>query len=291
MRRLDTIVSAVSLAAVSIGLAFLSPPHITSDHQRTGSNTVSSGDMSSGLMGLETPNDTAPELMGVISNRVAGAIEDVKIWFEKLDGTKLLTPGGACPVSALSTGSPQVAPATLASNSGGVSTFNLAAPIPTAAGSGHSYSAQVDSFQEPANYKIKMAFSLTKAAQSKHFEALGDHDFTLVDNSKPIDGVAPTIRDGVAIMIRNVDGARTMTGVKVTVTSNQSGGLTFTGGQARTTSSPDEPISGTTVSMTDSDKTIRITGLSLANQGTAGIWLDLSGAYTATTTFTTTALY
>jgi hypothetical protein len=242
-------------------------------------------------MGLESPNDANPEITGVIGNRVAGRpILDVYVWFEDLQGNKLKTGNGACPFSALSSGAgSSLTPATLVSNAGGVSVFNLAQGIPQSSSGGHNYEAQIDQFNEPNNYKVKMAFSTTKAGDSKHFLSLGEFAFDSDGDQHIMDGIAPSIREGVMLVAENA-GEDNLIGFTITLASNDEA-LVFTGGAIRTATDPDEAISGVDVQLSGNALTIYLTDLQVAGGERVAVWLDLNKGYTVTTTFTVSAQY
>jgi hypothetical protein len=279
---------SISLMFVVVAMSMaLDGAPIVSNHSCTPTSTVSSGSMSSGLMDLEEPNDAGGELAGTLTNTSQAKLLDVKIWFEKSDGTKIENGSGASPVSGLAThagATGTLSNATLASNSGGVATFNLSQPIN--ANAFHSYEAQVDSFTEPANYFVKVAFSTAKAG--KHYEFLGEFTGTQSARQTILDGNDPTIRTGVMIAVRNGDAQRAISSVKVTLASNLST-LKFSGGEARTYS--EQSVSGSSASLSDGDKSITFTGFSITNPDAVAFWLDLNAEYAVATSFKVQAIY
>lgn len=260
---------------------------ITSNHELTDGSSVSTNDMSSGVMDLEPPgeeNDAEPELDGTISSNTSGIkrIADIKFWFEDTDGNKLKDGNGNCPISALATVGGSGAPtnsATLVSNSNGVSTFNLSDDVNRGAFVG--YAAQVDYFNEDANYKIKMAFSQEDASE-KHFLIVGMSELTEDDPHDILDGIAPTLRTGVLMTVKNTSSTQTLESVKVTVVSNQST-LELLGGTVR--DEDDALVPGAQVNIAQDSKTATVSGILLENPDLINIWLDLNEAYDEATTF------
>lgn len=242
--------------------------------------------MSSGVIDLPAPGgpqDSEAELDGTITNNTKGIreIRDIRFWFEDGNGNKLKDGNGGCPIASLRTkagsGTPANA-ATLVSHADGISTFNLADPV--GRGSFVSYDAQVDYFNEDANFKIKMAFS-QKTVAGKHFDTVGMAELTEGDSIN-LSAAVPTTRTGVVVTVRNVSGTQSMIGASITLVSNQST-LEFL--SAMVLDKDDEPVEGAQLSISDDGKTATVTGVSVINPNLINVWLDLNDPYTAATVF------
>jgi hypothetical protein len=256
--------------------------------------SAGAADLTRTLMHLPTQGgaqDAEPELDGTFKNSTTGVrrLADVKMWFEKKDGTILTTPNSEGPVSSLKTkggtGTPTNS-ATLVSRSGGISTFNLAdTPGPNAF---VQYDAQVDYFAEPLKYNLKISFSQKKASTGKHYEIVGVGQFSQSTNEHIFNGNPPTARTGVFLSMKNVDSGNEITGGYADLVSNQSG-LEFNG--AAVLDTQDNVITGATVSISDDGRRVSFSDLSLTNPDSANLWLDLNSTYSESTTFTLHATY
>lgn len=270
-------------------------PPILSNHVLSDTLTASSGELSSGIMdlpGSTEQQDTNAELAGAIRNLTVTIqkIRDVRMWFEDKDGNKLATPNGEGPVSALDTdphsSSNPTHGATLVSRANGVSVFNLADAVNQ---SGFvSYDAQVDHFVEPNNFKIRMAFSELQASTGKHFDILGMATLTREEPDRVLDGIAPTVRTGVIIGLRNASGDSDMKGARITLTSNQTT-LDLVAGTVLNANN--EPVSGASVSIAAEGAIAVINGLQLSNPSPVNVWLEVNEPYTKSTTFTIHGVY
>lgn len=272
--------------AVSFGIAALGAfdgAAVVSNHLCSAGSSVSSGSMSSGIMDLESPNDAGAELDGMLTNHMNKPIRAVRVWFEKPDGTKLCGSNGGSPVTGLSSHPGPVGTlhaASLVSNADGVATFNLVGQInPQAV---HNYEAQVDKFAEPNRYEIRMSFSAAKATSGLHYEYLDDLTMTADSAQEILDGAAPTVRTGVMFTVKNGDPTRPIRWVQITLASNVPM-LMFTGGESKT--SDDSAVSGVTVALSNSKRTITFSDLWIGSPEWLSFWLDLNKEYDLETAF------
>ena len=285
----------VGAAAIAVLVDSDGGTPILSNHVLSDTGAISSNEMSSGIMDLPGPEeqqDANAELNGTIRNNMSSVhkMRDLRMWFEDKDGNKLATPAGEGPVSALDTApSSQANPthaATLVSRTDGVSVFNLADAVNQ---SGFvSYDAQVDHFVEPNNFKIRMAFSELQASTGKHFDILGLATLTREEPDHILDGIAPTVRTGVLIGLRNASSTSDMKGARITLTSNQST-LDFVSGTVLDANN--EPVPGSSVSIASEGAMAIVSSLQLSNPNPVNVWLVINEPYIRSTTFTVHGVY
>jgi hypothetical protein len=287
---MKSVLVVAALAATSLGLAFEGQPALIADFTFAPGQPTVSGAFGTDALD-EEGTDSQPEIVGTICNNFAGGrrIADLKCWFEDKNGNPVTAAQGGCPITGITTTSSARSSghqsASHACTSGAAATFDLASPIH--ASSCVQYTMQVVAFTDPppTNVHLKMQASSEKAA--KHFDILGSANLQLSQSVATFDVQRESVRSGVVVTVVNADPIAILSGVRITLITNAS--HTITG--ASIDDQDDEPIAGATVQVASDGLSVDITNLSIAGNGYASVWVDLSDAYAADTAFRVRAMY
>jgi hypothetical protein len=286
---MKSILVVAALAATSLGFAFEGQSALIADFTFAPGQSTASGSFGTAALD-EEGTDTEPEIVGQICNNFGGGrkIHGIKCWFEDPQGNPVTAAQGGCPVTGLTT-SPSSSSAHQsaqhAGTSGGTASFNL--PSPIHASSCVQFTMQVEAFTDPppSNVVLKMQASSEKAA--KHFDILGNANLQQSQSVATFDVQRESVRSGVVVTVVNAESSAIMDGVRVTLITNAA--HTITG--ASIDGQDGEPIVGASVQVAGDGLSVDITNLSIAGNGYASVWVDLSDAYVADTAFRVRAMY
>ena len=236
-------------------------------------------EFSSDVIETEDPNDAEPEVNGTIENRTKSTkrFKDLIIWLEDKNGVKIKIGNDESPVEGIQihTGGNTYKPSTLVSNSKGIATFDLPSGGHINLNASRNYRMQIKNFVQPNKLRLCMAFSDTKAGNSKHYVCQGAMSFRNDGSTVLLDASGPSHRDGFVFALENDDEASPLKGVRLEVLAMETQ-LTVTG--AAVLDLNYAAIPGVAVNVAPGGKSITVNGLNLEEAEFVNLWVDLSQA-------------